>query len=217
MLHGDEVWCQLFSEPAAGLGPRRRCRRAPARRTTARWVLNGQKVWTTNAQFAAYGLLLARTDPELPKHKGLTMFIVPMDAEGVTSAACARSPARPSSTRSSSTTCKLDADAVVGQVNDGWGTALTTLMFERVTIGLGSEGMGYTRGPLRRGDRRPTPTRARDPDVRKRLGEIATELLAHQVHRLPDADRAAARARSPAPRPAWRRSRRSTRRSPPAT
>ena len=66
------------------LGPRGDPDRARARRTTARGVLNGQKVWTTNAQFASYGLLLARTDPDVPKHKGLTMFVVPMDAEGVT-------------------------------------------------------------------------------------------------------------------------------------
>ena len=84
MLHGDEVWCQLFSEPAAGSDLAGGADARRARRTTARWVLNGQKVWTTNAQFAAYGLLLARTDPDVPKHKGLTMFIVPMDAEGVT-------------------------------------------------------------------------------------------------------------------------------------
>ena len=83
MLHGDEVWCQLFSEPAAGSD-------LAAVQTRARqqddgsWRLSGQKVWTTNAQFASYGLLLARTDADVPKHKGLTMFIVPMDAEGVT-------------------------------------------------------------------------------------------------------------------------------------
>ena len=82
MLHGDEVWCQMFSEPAAGSD-------LAAVQTRARhnedgtWTLNGQKVWTTNAQFASFGLLLARTDPDVPKHKGLTMFIVPMDAKGV--------------------------------------------------------------------------------------------------------------------------------------
>ena len=81
MLHGDEVWCQMFSEPAAGSD-------LAAVQTRARqgddgsWTLNGQKVWTTNAQFASFGLLLARTDPDVPKHKGLTMFIVPMDAPG---------------------------------------------------------------------------------------------------------------------------------------
>ena len=82
MLHGDEVWCQLFSEPAAGsdlAGIQTR-----AKKEDGGWRLTGQKVWTTNAQFAAYGLLLARTDADVPKHKGLTMFIVPMDAEGVT-------------------------------------------------------------------------------------------------------------------------------------
>ena len=79
MLHGDEVWCQLFSEPAAGSD-------LAAVQTRARlqedgtWRLTGQKVWTTNAQFAAHGLLLARTDADVPKHKGMTMFIVPMDA-----------------------------------------------------------------------------------------------------------------------------------------
>src|SRR5205807_4010389 len=83
MLHADEVWCQLFSEPAAGsdlAGIRARTRRDDG----GAWRLSGQKVWTTNAQFAAFGLLLARTDADVPKHKGLTMFVVPMDAEGVT-------------------------------------------------------------------------------------------------------------------------------------
>ncbi|MDQ6729856.1 MAG: acyl-CoA dehydrogenase family protein, partial [Actinomycetota bacterium] len=103
MLHGDEVWCQMFSEPGAGSD-------LAAVQTRARqnedggWTLNGQKVWTTNAQFAAHGLLLARTDADVPKHKGMTMFIVPMDARASPRAGCARSPARRSSTRSSSTT-----------------------------------------------------------------------------------------------------------------
>ena len=83
MLTADEVWCQLFSEPAAGsdlAGVQTRARR----QDDGSWRLSGQKVWTTNAQHAAFGLLLARTNPDVPKHKGLTMFIVPMDAEGVT-------------------------------------------------------------------------------------------------------------------------------------
>ncbi len=81
MLHGDEVWCQLFSEPAAGSDlAGMQARAPPAGRRHLE--LSGQKVWTTNAQFASYGLLLARTDADVPKHKGLTMFIVPMDADG---------------------------------------------------------------------------------------------------------------------------------------
>ena len=83
MLTADEVWCQLFSEPAAGsdlAGVQTRAKR----QEDGSWRLSGQKVWTTNAQHAAFGLLLARTNPDVPKHKGLTMFVVPMDAEGVT-------------------------------------------------------------------------------------------------------------------------------------
>ncbi|MDE3070613.1 MAG: acyl-CoA dehydrogenase family protein, partial [Acidobacteriota bacterium] len=83
LLHGDEVWCQLFSEPAAGSDLAAVQARARLQ-DDGSWRLSGQKVWTTNAQFASYGLLLARTDPDVPKHNGLTMFIVPIDAPGVT-------------------------------------------------------------------------------------------------------------------------------------
>src|SRR4029077_10405517 len=83
MLHADEVWCQLFSEPAAGSDLAAIQSRAVLQ-DDGSWRLSGQKVWTTNAHFASFGMLLARTDPDVPKHKGLTMFVVPMDAEGVT-------------------------------------------------------------------------------------------------------------------------------------
>ena len=83
MLHADEIWCQMFSEPAAGSDLAAVQTRAK-HNDDGTWTLNGQKVWTTNAQFAAHGLILARTNPDIPKHKGMTMFIVPMDAEGIT-------------------------------------------------------------------------------------------------------------------------------------
>ena len=176
MLHGDEVWCQLFSEPAAGSD-------LAAVQTRARkeddgtWVLNGQKVWTTNAQFAAFGLLLARTDPEQHKHKGLTMFVLPMDAEGVTVRGLRQISGEAEFNEVFLDDVRLPADAVVGQVNDGWRTALTTLMFERVTIGLGSEGMGYKEDRFARAIAA-DPDARRDPEIRKRLGEIAVDLLA---------------------------------------
>src|SRR4051812_36691434 len=174
MLHGDEVWCQMFSEPAAGsdlAGIQTR-----AKQENGGWVLNGQKVWTTNAQFASYGLLLARTDPDQPKHKGLTMFIVPMDAEGVTVRGLRQISGEAEFNEVFFDDVHLAADAVCGQVDDGWGTALTTLMYERVTIGLGSEGMGY------RADRYAAalgadPDARRDADVRHRLGELASDLI----------------------------------------
>jgi alkylation response protein AidB-like acyl-CoA dehydrogenase len=130
MLHGEEGWCQLFSEPAAGSDLAGITTRA--RQTEAGWVLSGQKVWTTLAQFADFGLLLARTDPDVPKHRGLSMFIVDMHAPGVT--------IRPLRLMSGSAPfneiffddVELPADAVVGPVDGGWNVSITTLMYERL-------------------------------------------------------------------------------------
>jgi alkylation response protein AidB-like acyl-CoA dehydrogenase len=176
LLHGDEVWCQLFSEPAAGSDLAAVQARA-RQQDDGSWRLSGQKVWTTNAQFASYGLLLARTDPDVPKHKGLTMFIVPMDAEGVTVRGLRQISGEAEFNEVFFDDVELDAGSVVGGVGNGWGTALTTLMFERVTIGLGSEGMGYN--SMRFASAIAADEHAkRDPEVRHRFGEIAAELLA---------------------------------------
>src|SRR5205807_1786285 len=142
MLHGDEVWCQLFSEPAAGSDLAAVQARARLQ-DDGSWRLSGQKVWTTNAQFASFGLLLARTDPDVPKHNGLTMFIVPMDAPGVTIRGLRQISGEAEFNEVFFDDVPLAADAACGPVSGGWGTALTTLMYERLTIGLGSEGLGY--------------------------------------------------------------------------
>ena len=175
MLHGDEVWCQLFSEPGAGSD-------LAAVQTRARhnddrtWTLNGQKVWTTNAHFASFGLLLARTDADLPKHKGLTMFIVPMDASGVTVRGLRQISGEAEFNEVFFDDVTLAEDAVVGGVGNGWGTALTVLMFERLTIGFGSETFGSPKqlAELLAAD----PAARTDADVRLRLGHVITELLA---------------------------------------
>jgi alkylation response protein AidB-like acyl-CoA dehydrogenase len=175
MLHGDEVWCQMFSEPNAGSD-------MAAVQTRARenedgtWTLNGQKVWTTNAQFASFGLLLARTDPDIPKHKGLTMFIVPMDAVGVTVRGLRQISGEAEFNEVFFDDVRLDPDAVVGGAGNGWGTALTVLMYERLTIGFGSENFG---SPAKLAETMANdPCARRDPDARRRLGEVITELLA---------------------------------------
>jgi alkylation response protein AidB-like acyl-CoA dehydrogenase len=130
MLHGEEGWCQLFSEPAAGSDLAGITTRARA--SDDGWVLNGQKVWTTLAQFADFGLLLARTNPDVPKHKGLTMFIVPMKAPGVI--------VRPLRLMSGSAPFNeiffddvaLGGDAAVGPVDGGWSVSITSLLYERL-------------------------------------------------------------------------------------
>jgi alkylation response protein AidB-like acyl-CoA dehydrogenase len=175
MLHGDEVWCQLFSEPAAGSD-------LAAVQTRARqnedesWTLNGQKVWTTNAQFASFGMLLARSDPDVPKHKGLTMFVVPMDASGVTVRGLRQISGEAEFNEVFFDDVAIAPDNVVGGVGNGWGTALTVLMFERLTIGTGTDRYGSATG-LSRAVAADSAAR-RDSAVRQQLGEILTELLA---------------------------------------
>ena len=176
MLHGDEVWCQLFSEPAAGSD----LAAVQARATLLAdggWRLSGQKVWTTNAHFASFGMLLARTDPDVPKHHGLTMFVVPMDAEGVTVRPLRQLTGDPEFNEVFFDDVVLAADAVCGRVGGGWGTAMTTLMYERMTIALGSESMGYRAERFARAIAADEHAR-RDPEVRRRLGEVAVALLA---------------------------------------
>jgi alkylation response protein AidB-like acyl-CoA dehydrogenase len=175
MLHADEVWCQLFSEPAAGsdlAGIQARAKR----QDDGTWRLSGQKVWTTNAQFASFGLLLARTDPDVPKHKGLTLFIVPIDGEGVTVRGLRQISGEAEFNEVFFDDVKLEPDATVGPVDGGWGVALTTLMFERLTIGGGAEGMGY-RADRFAGAIAGDEVAASDPEVRARLGHVASELL----------------------------------------
>ncbi|MBO2457717.1 acyl-CoA dehydrogenase family protein [Actinomadura violacea] len=133
LLGGEEIWCQLFSEPGAGSDVASLQTRAV--RDGGGWVVNGQKVWTTNAQWADFGALLARTDPGVPKHAGITMFIVDMHAPGVTVR-----PLKDMSGRAPFNEVYLDdvripADAVIGEVGQGWRAAITMLGHERVSIG----------------------------------------------------------------------------------
>jgi alkylation response protein AidB-like acyl-CoA dehydrogenase len=174
MLRADEVWCQLFSEPAAGSDLA--AVQTRAKKTDDGWVLNGQKVWTTNAQFAQYGLILARTDADLPKHKGLTMFIVPMDADGVTIRPLRQISGEAHFNEVFFDDVLVEPDAAVGPIDGGWGVALTTLMYERITIGLGGEGFGW------RADRfaqalLAEPGVAQDPEVRHRFGELSADFI----------------------------------------
>jgi alkylation response protein AidB-like acyl-CoA dehydrogenase len=140
LLRADDVWCQLFSEPASGSD-------LAALRTTAvrdgeDWVVNGQKVWTTLAHVADFGILLTRTDPDRPKHAGLTMFVVDMHAPGLTVRPLRQMTGDAGFTEVFFDDVRIPAANLVGEVDRGWQAAIATLMNERVSIGAGGGGLG---------------------------------------------------------------------------
>lgn len=140
MFTGEEVWCQLFSEPGAGSDLAGLATRAV--RDGEEWVVNGQKVWNTLAHLADRGMLVARTDPELPKHKGLTYFMVDMHATGVEVRPLRQITGEAEFNEVYLTDARIaDADRI-GDIGDGWRVSMTTLMNERSTIGAAGGGSG---------------------------------------------------------------------------
>jgi alkylation response protein AidB-like acyl-CoA dehydrogenase len=130
---GEDVWCQLFSEPDAGSDLASLATRA--RRAVGGWSVSGQKVWTSLGHRAAYGLLLARTDPDVPKHRGLTAFLLDMHAPGVEVRPLRQITGDAEFNEVFLHDVALADSAVLGEVGDGWRTAITTLANERVAIG----------------------------------------------------------------------------------
>jgi alkylation response protein AidB-like acyl-CoA dehydrogenase len=133
MLRGEEIWCQLFSEPDAGSDVASLT--TSAVRDGDEWILNGQKVWTSVAQYSDFGAVIARTDPAVPKHAGITMFIVDMHSPGVTVRPLKVATGESPFNEVFFDQVRLPADAVIGEVNKGWNAAVTMLRHERVTIG----------------------------------------------------------------------------------
>lgn len=185
---GEELWCQLFSEPGAGSDMAAVATRAVC--DGDEWVLNGQKVWTTLGHVAHWGMLIARTDPAVPKHRGLTYFLCDMRAAGVEVRPLYQMTGEAEFNEVYLTDARIPDSNRLGAIGEGWSVALTTLMNERVTIG------GRTppreSGFIGEATRLWRERREQDPALRDRLARLWIEA---EVLRLTSLRAAAGRGR----------------------
>jgi alkylation response protein AidB-like acyl-CoA dehydrogenase len=192
---GSDIWCQMFSEPGAGSDLANVSTRAV--RTATGWTLDGQKVWTSRGSYADFGLCLTRTDPDVPKHAGLTMFVVPMKQAGVTVRPLHQMNGDDHFSEVFLDGVEILDDHRIGEVGAGWSIALAVLAFERSSIAVATSG----RSPQPRQNRRRVPEwlqtaadagQLEDPVRRNMAIKV---FVAAEVARL-TSGRAAARAKS---------------------
>ena len=141
LASGEDIWCQLFSEPAGGSDLA--ALRTRAEKDGDEWVINGQKIWTSGAHYSDYGILVVRTDPTVPKHKGLSYFFLDMKSPGVDVRPIKQISGGANFNEVYFTDVRIPDDQRLGEVGQGWQVALTTLMNERFSIGGGGMGVGF--------------------------------------------------------------------------
>lgn len=182
MLAGEEIWCQMFSEPGAGSDLANLSTRAV--RDGDGWRVSGQKVWTSGAQYSKFGILLARTNPDVPKHQGISYFICPVDAPGVVVRPFREMTGGSLFTEVFFDDAYLPADNLVGDEGDGWRLAKVTLSNERVSLSSGGAlwGGGPTAYDLIEVVRSCGGTT--DPLLRDRLAQLYVDAEALRLLRL---------------------------------
>ncbi|QGG94497.1 acyl-CoA dehydrogenase family protein [Actinomarinicola tropica] len=145
IVTGQQAWCQLFSEPGAGSDLAGLNARAV--QDGEEWIVNGQKVWTSGGQIADMGMLIARTNPEVPKHQGITYFAIDMHQPGIEIRPLRELTGRAMFNEVFMTDARAEDAAVIGGLHNGWAVANTTLMFERAGLGAGGSGGGSMASP----------------------------------------------------------------------
>ncbi len=144
LFSNENIWCQMFSEPGAGSDVASLAMKAE--RDGDEWIVNGQKVWTTLAHVSSYGLVIARTDPDVPKHRGITAFIVDMHAPGVEVRPLRQMTGEAEFNEVYLTDVRIPDSMRLDEPGRGWAVSITTLMNERVSIGGGTPPRGS--GPI---------------------------------------------------------------------
>ena len=182
ILRGDEIWCQLFSEPDSGSDLA--SLRTRATKVDGGWRIQGQKIWTSRAQIAAHAILLARTGGG-PRHKGITYFLLPMDTEGVTVRPLAHMLGEAEFNEVFLDDVFVPDSAVVGEVDGGWSVAMGTLGFERVAIATGRVNTGKAIADIiadvrRMKDAAGNPLGA-DPHVRQKVADLWARAFVHRT------------------------------------
>jgi alkylation response protein AidB-like acyl-CoA dehydrogenase len=172
LLRGEEIWSQLFSEPGAGSDVASLA--STATRDGDEWLINGQKVWTSGAQYSDFGEIICRTNPDAEKHKGITAFIVDMRAPGITIKPLKQMNGGAGFNEVFFDNVRVPHEQVLGDVNEGWTVAITTLMNERVAIGSagGGGGRGNVHQVISLAQQRGLNG---DPRVRQQLADLYTK------------------------------------------
>jgi len=177
ILTAEEIWCQGFSEPESGSDLA--SLKTKADKDGDEWVVTGQKVWTTFAQYAKWCMLVARTDPDAPKHKGLTYFLMDMEQEGVEAKPLVQITGEGEFNEVFIEEARIPDANVVGGVGNGWSVAITTLMNERAGLAFGA--IAQIANSLKRVGElaKQTPmnggSAAEDPTIRQRLAQLEIE------------------------------------------